>query len=165
MREGRAVSSERAAAQRGPQQAQRLLGCSEVFSRLPAGARLLIIRLRSMGDTILMTPALRLLHQWRPDLRVSVLAEHPWNELLEGNQAVHPLMAPGGKLSTAWRLRRERFALAINLHGGPTSAFLTRASGARWRAGFEHFRNGFVYNLHVPTAQRILNREGPVHTA
>src|ERR1019366_7792108 len=151
MREETAVSSERAGA--------------EVFSHLPAGARLLIIRLRSMGDTILMTPALRLLHEWRPDLKVSVLTEHPWNELLEGNPAVHSVMVWDGKLSTAWRLRRGRFALAINLHGGPTSAFLTRASGARWRAGFKHFRNRFVYNLHIPTAQEILNREGPVHTA
>jgi heptosyltransferase-3 len=151
------VSSERAAA--GPGESP------GVFSRLPAGAKVLVIRLRSMGDTILMTPALRLLHEWRPDLKVTVLAEHPWNELLEGNPAVHSAMVWSGKLSAAWELRRAGFALAINLHGGPTSAFLTRASGARWRAGFEHFRNRFVYNLHVPTAQKILGWEGAVHTA
>jgi len=137
----------------------------DVFSRLPVGARVLVIRLRSMGDTVLMTPALRLLHDWRPDLKISVLVERPWNEVLENNPAVESALVPEGKLATAWRIRRQRFDMIVNLHGGPTSALYTRFSGAGWRAGFAHFRNGFVYNLPVPTAQRILECEGPVHTA
>ena len=137
----------------------------EILSSLPQGARVLILRLRSMGDIILMTPALQLLHEWRPDLRISVLAEPPWNELLEGNPAIDSVIVLRGKASTAWRLWRRRFALAVNLHGGPTSAFLTWASGAPRRAGFAHFRDRLPYNLLVPTAQEILGREGAVHTA
>jgi len=110
------------------------------LSQLPTGARVLIVRLRSLGDTMLMTPALRLLHDWRPDLRVSVLVEHPWNELLEGNPAIHSVMLLRGKVRTAWRVRRARFGAVVNLHGGPTSAFITRLSGAGWRAGCAHFR-------------------------
>ena len=140
-------------------------GPPTAIGRLPQGAGVLVIRLRSMGDTILMTPALRLLHDWRPDLKVSVLVESPWNELLERNPAIHSVIVLGGKLSTAWRLNRARFAMTINLHGGPTSAFLTWASRAPQRAGFQHFRKGLAYNLSMPTAQRILGREGPVHTA
>ena len=135
------------------------------LAQLPQGARVLIIRLRSLGDTLLMTPALRLLHDWRPDLRISVLVEHPWDELLEGNPAIHSVMVMRGKLRTAWQVRRARFAAVVNLHGGPTSAFLTRLSGAGLRAGFEHFRDAAAYNLRVPAAQQILCREGPVHTA
>src|ERR1700693_6242714 len=82
-----------------------------VLSRLPAGARVLLIRLRSMGDTILMTPALRLLHEWRPDLKISVLSERPWDELLENNPAIDSVIVLGGKLATAWRLRRMHFSL------------------------------------------------------
>ncbi len=137
----------------------------EILSRLPPGARVLVIRLRSMGDTILMTPALRLLHEWRPDLKISVLSERPWDELLENSPAIDSVIVLGGKLATAWRLRRMHFSLAINLHGGPTSALLTRATGAPWRAGLEHFRSRYAYNLHVPKAQEILGRHGPVHTA
>lgn len=136
-----------------------------IFSRLTLGARVLVIRLRSMGDTVLMTPALRLLHDWRPDIKISVLVERPWNELLEQNPAIESVLELRGKLLTAWQVRRMHFALVINLHGGPTSAFLTRASGAQWRAGFEHFRNGGAYNLHVPTAQKILGEKRTVHTA
>ena len=134
------------------------------LARLPIGSRVLVIRLRSMGDTVLLTPALRLLHDWRPDLKVSVLVEPPWDELLEGNPAIH-VLAMSGKLATAWRVRRAGYAAVINLHGGPTSSWLTRLSGARLRAGFAHFRSGWPYTVRVPTAQEIFCRTGPVHTA
>jgi heptosyltransferase-3 len=144
-------------------------GGPHLLSDLDAGARILIIRIRSMGDTVLMTPALRLLHDWRPDLKITVLVERPWNELLENNPSIDSVMVTGAKIETARRLRRERFQLAVNLHGGPTSALFTRATGAPWRAGFEHFRDGlkygFAYNLRVPKAQQILQRAGKVHTA
>src|SRR3972149_3160795 len=85
-------------------------GRGEFLAGLPEGARVLVIRLRSMGDTVLMTPAL--LHDWRPDLRVSVLSEPPWDELLEGNPAIHSVLALRSKALTAWQMRRSRFAAA-----------------------------------------------------
>ena len=112
-----------------------------------------------------MIPALRLLHEWRPELRISVLVASPWDQLLENNPAIHSVMVLGNKALTAWQVRRTRFAAVVNLHGGPTSASLTRFSGARWRAGFAHFRGSSAYNLTVPTAQEILGRTGAVHTA
>ena len=53
-----------------------------VLERLPAGARVAVIRLRSMGDCILTTPALAILKQSRPDLSIGIVvevhaAEHP----------------------------------------------------------------------------------------
>ena len=62
-------------------------------------------------------------------------------------------------------LRRWRPALCLNLHGGTRSAWLAAASGARYRAGFAHFRFGFLYNLRIPRAQEILGAERTVHTA
>ena len=118
-----------------------------------------------MGDTVLLTPSLRLLHEWRPDLRLSVLVERPWNELLEGNPAIHSVVTLESKLGTIWRVRRQQFDAVVNLHGGPTSAWLTRLSGARLRAGFAHFRSGAGYTHAVPSAQQVLGRSGPVHTA
>ncbi|MBI3895609.1 MAG: glycosyltransferase family 9 protein [Acidobacteria bacterium] len=141
------------------------LAAAEGLAGLPVGAQVLVIRLRSMGDTVLMTPALRLLHDWRPDLQVSVLAESPWDEILEGNPAIHSVIPLRGKLRTAYRIWREKFAAVVNLHGGPTSAFLTRSSRAKLRAGFDHFRHASAYNLHAPTAQEVLRRKGAVHTA
>lgn len=135
------------------------------LARLPLGSRVLVIRLRSMGDTVLLTPSLRLLHDWRPDLKVSVLLEPPWDELLEGNPAIDSVVSLGGKVATTWKVRRAGYAAVVNLHGGPTSSWLTRLSGARLRTGFAHFRSGSAYNVRVPTAQEILCRTGPIHTA
>lgn len=141
------------------------VGSGERLAGLRAGASVLVLRLRSMGDTVLMTPALRLLHEWRPDLKVSVLVEPPWHELLEGNPALDSVMVLRGKLAAAWRVRRARFDAVVNLHGGPTSALFTRLSSAKLRAGFAHFRDLSAYNARIPTAQEILGRPGPVHTA
>ena len=48
---------------------------ASLLPSLPPQARILIVRLRSIGDIVLLTPALHLLKKWRPDLRVSVLIE------------------------------------------------------------------------------------------
>jgi ADP-heptose:LPS heptosyltransferase len=42
---------------------------------------------------------------------------------------------------------------------------MTAFSGARWRAGFGHFRQQWVYNVAIPRAQEILGIERKVHTA
>jgi ADP-heptose:LPS heptosyltransferase len=134
---------------------------------------MLIVRLRSIGDIVLLTPALRLLKQWRPDLRVSVLIEAGFRELLEGNPDVDEILQLEN--STGWQkvtsrlrtvrdLRRRRFSVCLNLHGGPTSAFLTAASGARWKLGFHHFRSRWVYHAVIPDARVFLGQEA-VHAA
>jgi ADP-heptose:LPS heptosyltransferase len=137
----------------------------EGLAGLQQGARVLVIRLRSLGDTVLMTPALRLLHEWRPDLEISVLVESPWDEILEGNPAVQRILTSRSKLGTGWKVWRAGFDAVINLHGGPTSVWMTRASRAKLRAGFAHYRSGAIYTHRVPTAQEILRREGAAHTA
>ena len=42
---------------------------------------------------------------------------------------------------------------------------MTAASGARFRAGFAHFRHRVAYNVLIPRAQEILGVERVVHTA
>ena len=141
-----------------------------ILARLTTGAPVAVIRLRSMGDTVLTTPALSLLKAWRPDLRVFVVLERPWDRLLAGNPDVAGVILRDGK-GGVWRtigeIRRLRPQLCLNLHGGSTSAWLTAFSGARWKAGFGHFAYQAAYNLRIPRAQQILGRppQAPVHTA
>jgi ADP-heptose:LPS heptosyltransferase len=42
---------------------------------------------------------------------------------------------------------------------------MTELSGARYRAGFGHYRQQFVYNVRIPRAQEILHVDRTVHTA
>jgi heptosyltransferase-3 len=148
------------------------MNASSLLPDLPAGARIVLVRLRSIGDVILLTPALQMLKEWRPDLKIAVVVESRFRELLEGNPDVEELIEPGsgsGAAKIASRIRairalRERhFALCVNLHGGPTGTLLTRTSGARWKVGFDYYRSRGVYDVLVPDTQKILGRED-VHT-
>ncbi len=133
---------------------------ANVFEQLPRGGRVAVVRLRSLGDCVLTTPALELLKRSRPDLRIAVVVETRFRALFENNPDVDELLPV--ELAA---LRRWRPDLCLNLHGGTRSAWLTAASGARFRAGFAHFRHKIAYNLHIPRAQEILNVERTVHTA
>ncbi|MFZ0934052.1 MAG: lipopolysaccharide heptosyltransferase family protein, partial [Bryobacteraceae bacterium] len=131
-----------------------------VLEELPRPGRVAVVRLRSLGDCVLTTPALALLKRARADVRVAVVAEVRFQAIFEHNPDVDDILPP-----EPGALRRWRPDLCLNLHGGTRSAFLTLASGARWRAGFGHFRHRFAYNVRIPRAQEILGVERAVHTA
>ena len=123
-----------------------------LLDRLPSGARIAVIRLRSLGDCVLTTPALTLLKQFRPDLRISVIVEPRFAGVFEGNPDVDQI-----------RDGFTRADLAINFHGAPRSMMLTL--GSRLRAGFGHHRGSFLYTHRIPRAQEIFGVERTVHTA
>jgi len=131
-----------------------------VLEALPRGGRVAVIRLRSLGDCVLTTPALEILKKCRPDARLSIVVADRFRALFEGNSEIDEILPPD-----LFRLRRTRPQLCLNLHGGPRSAWMTALSGARWRAGFGHFRNQFAYNVRIPRAQQILGVQRKVHTA
>ncbi len=144
---------------------------ASLLADLPADSRILVIRLRSIGDIVLLTPALHLLKAWRPDLLVSVFVEARFRELLQANPDANEILSPGegsikavSQLQAMLGLRRREFAVCINLHGGPTSRFLSRMSGARIKVGFEHFRSPRHYQILVPDARIILDQP-TIHTA
>jgi len=131
-----------------------------VLEGLPRSGRVVVIRLRSLGDCVLTTPALALLRRFRPDLRISVVVEPQWRAVFEGNPDIDEI------LPATWRaVRGARADLCLNFHGGRRSAWMTALSGARYRAGFGHFRHRFAYNVRIPRAQEILNLDRTVHTA
>ncbi len=133
---------------------------TNVLDRLPSGARVAIIRLRSLGDSVLTTPALSLLKDARPDLRIALVVEDRFAPVFAGNPDVDQILAP-----SAAAVSRFRPQLALNVHGGATSVRLMLSAAAGLRAGFGHFRFQPMYNVRIPRAQEILNVDRKVHTA
>lgn len=131
-----------------------------VLDSLPDGSRVLLIRLRSMGDCVLTTPAIALLKEHRPGLEIGVAVEDRFRGVFEGNPNIAALLGPTIGEAFAWRPR-----LALNLHGGNRSLRMTLASFASIRAGFGHYRQRWAYNVRIPRAQEILGEERTVHTA
>lgn len=128
---------------------------SEILPRLPSGAEVLIIRLRSLGDVVMLTPALAALHAWRPDLRLCVVVERAWSPLLEGNPAVAEILVAGDFFSTARMLRRRRFPVTFNQHTGPRSALLTAVAGSPARICWKGRQFSFLYNVLAPDAEEF----------
>src|SRR4051794_26447193 len=106
-----------------------------VLERLSPGARVAVVRLRSLGDCVLTTPALSLLKQARPDLKIAVVVQDSFAPVFAGNPGVEAILPPTVSAIAHWRPE-----LTVNLHGGATSARLTLVSRSRFRAGFNHFR-------------------------
>jgi len=136
----------------------------DLLQSLKPGAKILFIRLRSLGDTLLSTPLYAALKNWRPDLRLTVLAETPNDEVLRNNPDIDGVIAIrkseksalgifAARYSALRQVRAEAFDCCINLHGGVTSAWMTALSGADHRVGVNTFRNGFVYNIIVDVPQ------------
>ena len=92
-----------------------------------------------MGDAVLMTPALDALRSGFPNAKLYVVLAKKLTDLLEGHRSVDQVLPLGrgsfDKLSLAKRLRGIGFDAVINFHGGPTSAWLTAASGTPLRVG------------------------------
>jgi heptosyltransferase-3 len=131
-----------------------------VLDRVPKGARVAIVRLRSLGDCVLTTPALELLKRARRDLQIGVAVEQRFAGVFEGNPAISAILSPQYGAILSWHP-----SLCLNLHGGTRSKLLTLASLAPVRAGFAHHRGSLVYNLKIPRAQEILGVDRTVHTA
>src|ERR1700694_5936336 len=96
-----------------------------VLERLSPGARVAIIRLRSLGDCVLTTPAISLLKQARPDLKLAIVVEERFAPIFTCNPDIDALLTPDLAEIVRWRPE-----LTLNLHGGPKSVQLTVASRA-----------------------------------
>jgi lipopolysaccharide heptosyltransferase II len=127
--------------------------------------KILLIRLRLIGDVVFTTPAVAALRQHYPDATLTYLVEPAAAPVVRHNPHLdHVVVAerPRGigrlayDLALARRLRRERFDLAIDFHGGPRSAFLTRASGAKRRIGYAMPGRAWVYTETVPWTRSLV---------
>lgn len=121
---------------------------------------MLIVRLRSLGDCVLTTPALALLRRFRGDLRIGIVVEERFHAVFEGSEDVDELLEPSSARVAAWGAD-----LCLDLHGGNRAAWLTFVSKAPARAGFAHARWAWSYGIRIPRAQEILGEERVVHTA
>ena len=127
---------------------------SHLLDRLPSGARVAVIRLRSLGDCVLTTPAISLLKAHRPDLKITMIVEPRFAPVFEGNPDIDEIRADACRAD-----------FAINFHGGTRSMMMTIATRAKYRAGFGHHAWSFVYSHRIPRAQEILGVDRAVHTA
>ncbi|MGZ8844458.1 MAG: glycosyltransferase family 9 protein [Pyrinomonadaceae bacterium] len=123
----------------------------------------LIVRLRSIGDTVLVTPSLFALRRFLPQARIDILLEDWVAPVLEGSTLVDhiitiPKQSNTARARVARDLHRAKYDVVYNLHGGTTATFLARASGATHRVGFAHYQYARLHNHVAPSPQEIWHR-------
>ena len=126
--------------------------------------RVLVVRLRSIGDTVLATPSLHALRRFLPNARVDVLLEDWVAPLLEGAGDVDRVVtveraSKSSRLRVARALRSEKYDVVYNLHGGSTAALLTRATGAPNRVGYAAYSYASLHNHTAPPSSALWGRE------
>jgi lipopolysaccharide heptosyltransferase II len=127
--------------------------------------KILVIRLRLVGDVVFTTPAVAAIRQRFPDATLSYLVERTAEPVVRHNPHLdHVIIAERprgvGRLlydaRLALQLRGERFDTVIDFHGGPRSAWLTRATGAPTRIGYAAPGRGWVYTHRVPWTRSLV---------
>lgn len=131
--------------------------------------RVLVVRLRSIGDTVLATPSLFALKRFLPHAAVDVLVEDWVAPVLEGHPHVDNVITvekgrAASRIRVASRLRANRYDVVYNLHGGTTATILTRATGAKYRVGFETYQYARLHN-HLSPSSSTLWRRDKTHSA
>ena len=132
----------------------------------------LLVRLRRIGDAVLITPCLSALKSWRPDIQIDVVLDAASAPVLKNHPLVRSVIeAPVAsgfrsaltKRRTIRRLRAGKYDLAVNLHGGTTSMILTWLSGARTTASLAKQPGARLMSLRVPDPQEVWGRDN-LHT-
>jgi ADP-heptose:LPS heptosyltransferase len=123
----------------------------------------LLIRLRSIGDTVLMTPCLQALNDWQPSIEIAVVSEPLSAPILEGHPLVDHLFITekslASKSALIGKLRRESFDLAFNLHGGTTGMSIAAMCGAKHTFAFRGQRGSRLLTDRAPGPEVILERD------
>ena len=131
--------------------------------------RILLVRLRLIGDVAFTTPLIRALRRQWPNANLSYVVEPTAAPIVYGNPCIDDLIvAPRRRglrrladdIRLARRLRAERFDIAIDLHGGPRAAWLTWASRAPRRIGYAIKGRRWMYTHVVDRAPDL----GPRHS-
>ncbi len=126
--------------------------------------RLLVIKLRAVGDVVLSTIVLKNLRERFPGTTITFLTEPAGASILQGNPFIDKVLVHDRASMTGWRLirevRRQRFDLVIDLFGNPRTALVTRLSGARVRVGFDFRGRAYAYNVLVaPRGHTVHNTQ------
>jgi predicted lipopolysaccharide heptosyltransferase III len=118
-----------------------------------------------IGDVVFTTPAIGALRRRYPGARITYLVEEPAEPVVRHHPGLDEIIVldrPRGlarlryDLALARRLRRDRFDLVIDFHGGPRSGFLTWATRAPQRIGYDLPGRRWCYSTRVPWSRSLV---------
>ena len=126
--------------------------------------RVLVVRLRSIGDTVLSTPSLIALKRFLPHASVDILLEDWVAPVLQGSSVVDEIItlrrgSTTARARIASQIRSRKYDVVYNLHGGTTATLLTRATGASHRVGYSSYQYARLHNHLAPSSSSLWRRD------
>ena len=129
--------------------------------------RILLVRLRQIGDVVFTTPAIRGLRDRFPDAHLTYIVEPAAAPVVAGSPHLNDVLVTAGRgglaglrddLRVIRLVRAAKFDAAIDFHGGPRSALITWLSGAPLRVGYDIRGRSWMYTIRVPRPRHIRSR-------
>lgn len=128
--------------------------------------KILIIKLRGIGDVVLSTIVLDNLKTDFPDSLIDYLTDPPSKTGLEGLKTVNKVIPFPKKVLDRIKLinliKKEKYDLILDFYSNPTTAQITFFSGAKYRCGFPYRGRKYAYNLFGP-AERSRYHSAKLH--
>lgn len=129
--------------------------------------RILLIRLRLVGDVVFTTPAIGALRARLPGVRLTYLVEraaapvvrhHPDLDTVWEIEKTRGVARMRDDAALAWQVRRAGFDVVLDFHGGPRAGWLTWASRAPIRVGYTIKGRSWIYTHPVSRARGFTAR-------
>jgi lipopolysaccharide heptosyltransferase II len=129
--------------------------------------RILLVRLRQIGDVVFTTPAIAALRRRFPAAELTYVVEPSAAPVVERNphlskvivtRRVRGFIGFREDLRLGRRLRAERYDVAIDFHGGPRAALLTWLSRAPIRIGYALAGRSWMYTDVIPRPRALRHR-------
>ena len=123
--------------------------------------KFLLIQLRRIGDVLMTTPSIRLLHESFANANVTFLTESPSDQVLNENPNLNEILVYRKPESITevlryfMHLRSRKSDCVIDFFGNPRSALMTRFSGAPMRIGFDFRGRSLAYTHSVKISGEV----------
>ncbi len=125
--------------------------------------KILVIRLKQIGDALISLPVCKSLRKTLPDAQIDYLLYEHIAPLFEHHPAIdHIITITPDERRNKWKyfrkmraIRRARYDMVIDLMTVPITVLMTRFSGAKWQIGFDKGKwRSRLYNTPVPHPPR-----------
>jgi len=133
--------------------------------------KILVIKLRHIGDVLLTVPVYRALRENFPNAHISALVNSGTEEVLSGNSLINEIIIFDRnikrlnviqkyikELSFLKNIRKKSFDLAVDLTSGDRAAIISFLSGASYRIAHDPNGNGFWGKRYLYTHIAIKER-------
>ncbi len=117
--------------------------------------KILIIKLRGIGDVVLSSAAIENISQYFSNAKIDLLTEKPSAEIMKylgyiNNIHLFNRKSTLDRIKIAAKISKIKYDLVFDFFSNPSTAQITFLSRAKYRAGFPYKGRKYAYNLFGP---------------